>query len=182
VRLWWLLFALSCHRPDPQPRAQELHVDVPRLAAIDGTLALDPDPIVDVTALPAQLVTVPVIAIDRHQLALQALADLRTRGAARLRLVVLAADSRRMIEIEAPRALNSGDSTTIAVLHIGSSALAVNETPTAPAELRTRIGKVDGIATEIDPDVTVQRLAEIVALLGGDLVMVPPPALPRRAP
>jgi hypothetical protein len=182
MRAWaGVAVVVACGASAREPSAS---LDVPQLPAAAETLSLDDgDTIVDVAelaAIPDRLADRGTFAVRRGLPAAAALDAFARRAVTNLRLVVLVGDRKRAIAIERPKARGANVSR-IAVVRIGASALVLDGVAIAPAELRAKVGDA-AVALEIDPDVTVQQLAEIAALLGGTLTPVPLVHAPRKAP
>jgi hypothetical protein len=196
------LIVAACHGREAEPRAtptpsapagsgldgdapRGLGVEVPRLANDAVTLPPGTDPIVAIRDMAGihHFEVVPMFAIERGLPALAVLNALRTHGAGDIRLVVIAGGVQRQVEIEAPAA-TTGELTSMPLLHVAPQSLTVNGLSAAPNELRAKLASAEGVMLELDPDVTMQRLAEVVSGAGGRLVLMPvqrAPLPPKRS-
>lgn len=188
---WWILVVLvACrgrgmHAPGNGSAEHavagdaEARIDLPVLSSSVDAITLDDDPIVSISgpaAVPA-MKKAPIFAAERTQLAVPLLDALSEHGVVTARFAVQAGRTKRMIAIELPHAVPS-TSFDIAHLRIGSARLALNGEEVTRSELPLKAVAFKAFAVTIDPDVTLQRLAEVTSALGGTLHMVPVPRPP----
>lgn len=172
-------------------------VDVPRLAAAGGTVASRralivgitaseiaiegraPLPTADLSRFGAELAAArpdqgAIMLVAEHGLTASALASLldtaRTATSVHeFRIVVTAPEDPRTVVIELPASRDAAQVQAIAAIHAGTDAVELNGTPVALDQLASAVAAVhpDVVLVTPDDDVTLQRLAEIVAAAGG---------------
>lgn len=193
----------------PAPAAAP-EVNVPSLPDERGTLPVDPGKTITITAASVTVEGVGTFerakledirtrlpkddgppaalhfAVDRT-LTLGDFADVYERGlgpagSGLIDLIVVAPQQRRMVYVERPRAINSSGESSMVVL--SANGLAFGDKLVTLDELRAEIAKSppDIIRLVVEPDVTMQRIAETVAAAGGRAALAPAPVAPKPMP
>lgn len=156
------------------------NVDVPTLSRLDGTAAVLPLPLVTMSGSGADRSQVPggavLLAADRSLLASQVFSRFDTlAGVHELDIVVRVGPDFRTVAVERARALAGGDEVmTTMVLDFDSDHLEVDGAPAPSVPAR----RPQRVVARPASDVTLQRLAEVVADAGGHVLVggaaVPP--------
>jgi hypothetical protein len=170
-------------------------LDVPVLETKTGTLAPVADaPIITLAGAPgeveAQRMAIAergdtVIAVRRdapYRVILPSLEELHRKGAHDFEMLVSVANERRMLLIERSRAIAGGDLPSVAVITAGKI-ITFGGAPIAFEELAPRLSRESPgrIVVLPEPDITMQRLAEVIAASGGH-VLLDSASLPRVTP
>jgi hypothetical protein len=206
--LYWLAaiaLGVACRNDDKKPSASEIatealsphvEIDVPVLATTNGTrepaggesrvtLTGAPDEVTNQRAAfsghgPTLVAIAPKLSAQRVMLGLDALYRL---GVRHVEVLVRVKDTRRVIVIEENRPRSSNMPSSVAVISVGA-AIKINEgdaiTLEALPQTLSRL-KPDSIVVLPEPDLEMQRLAEVIAACGGD-VWLGSGTLPRVEP
>jgi hypothetical protein len=159
--------------------------EVPVLRTKTGTLAPVADaPIITLAGAPgeveAQRMAIAergdtVVAVRRdatYHVILPSLEELRRGGAHDFEILVAVANERRMLLIERSRAIAGGGTLSVAVIKAGQIITFGGEPITLEA-LPAKLSREppDRVIVLPDPDITMQRLAEVIAACGGRVLL-----------